>query len=139
MYQIRTLKSPTQLEKINQVHFYRRVPVFVKYLNFNMEIERGCCTRPITNLEERLCPVSCIVWLTTKLISSPYFVLMKVCKFCYMMSNGDPRTLFGKYVYQLYFNLRNENVMEINDLRIFSFCKRVSIVTNMRLVLIICY
>ena len=99
----------------------------------NLEIERGRYTRPITNLEERLCPVCHVVdneihfvtrfridknlrvplWNKIKMIQPDFFKLDDKSKFCYLMSivNSDPRTLswFGKYVYQS-FNVRNEKV-----------------------------
>ena len=96
----------------------------------NLEIERGRYTRPITNLEERLCPVCHVVdneihfvtrcinenlrvplWNKIKITQPDFSKLDDKGKFCYLMSNSDPRTLswFGKYVYQS-FNVRNEKV-----------------------------
>ena len=97
----------------------------------NLEIERGRYTRPITNLEERLCPVCHVVdneihfvtrcrinenlrvplWNKIKIIQPDFSKMDDKGKFCYLMSNSDPRTLswFGKYVYQS-FNVRNEKV-----------------------------
>ena len=97
----------------------------------NLKIERGRYTRPITNLEERLCPVCHVVdneihfvtrcrinenlrvplWNKIKITQPDFSKLDDKGKFCYLMSNCDPRTLswFGKYVYQS-FNVRNEKV-----------------------------
>ena len=97
----------------------------------NLEIERGRYTRPITNLEDRLCPVCHVVdneihfvtkcrineypraslWHKINTIESDFEQLDDKGKFCFLMSNSDRRTLswFGKYVYQS-FNMRNKKV-----------------------------
>ena len=97
----------------------------------NLEIERGRYTRPITNPEDRLCPVGHVVdneihfvtkcrineylraslWHKINTIESDFWQLDDKGKFCFLMSNSDPRTLswFGKYVHQS-FNMRNKKV-----------------------------
>ena len=120
----------------------------------NLEIERGHYTRPITNLEERLCPVCYDVdseihfvtrcrinenlrfplWNKIKMIQPAFSKLDDKGKFWNLMSNSDPTTLswFGKYVYQS-FNIRNENVYGNKCFIDFCpFCKCISSAFNSR-------
>ena len=68
------------------------------------------------------------LWNKIKIIQPDFSKLDDKGKFCYLMSNSDPRTLswFGKYVYQS-FNVRNEKVYGNQwFIDFFPFCKCIS-------------
>ena len=103
----------------------------------NLEIERGRYTRPITKPGERLCPVCHVVdneihfitrcrinenlrvllWNKITVIQPEFPQLNDNGKFCYLMSNSDPRTLswFGKYIYICHFMCETKRSMDINN------------------------
>ena len=77
------------------------------------------------------------LWNKIKITQPDFSKLDDKGKFCYLMSNSDPRTLswFGKYVYQS-FNVRNEKVYGNQWFKDFFPFANVSLVP---LVLTICY